>query len=56
MSTSVLLGFAVVVFTLMLTGLALTAREFLRVSDDPSLKKGVNVREGRPTENVDLAA
>ena len=39
MSTSVILGFAFVVFALMLTGLALTAREFLKASEDPSVRK-----------------
>ncbi|MAD92081.1 MAG: hypothetical protein CMQ54_05050 [Gammaproteobacteria bacterium] len=42
MDTSVLLGFAFVVFALLLTGLALTAREFLKVSEDPSIRKGVS--------------
>jgi hypothetical protein len=40
MSTSAILGFAFVVFALMLTGLALTAREFLKASEDPSIRKG----------------
>ena len=40
MSTSTILGFAFVVFALMLTGLALTAREFLKASEDPSIRKG----------------
>ncbi len=40
MSTSAILGFAIVVFFLMLTGLVLTAREFLKISEDPSAKKG----------------
>lgn len=40
MSTSVILGFALVVFVLMITGLALTAREFLKISEDPSIRKG----------------
>ena len=41
MSSSTILVFAFVVFALMLTGLALTAREFLKVSEDPSIRKGV---------------
>ena len=41
MSSSTILGFAFVVFALMLTGLALTAREFLKASEDPSNRKGV---------------
>lgn len=40
MSSSTILGFAFVVFVLMLTGLALSAREFLKVSEDPSIRKG----------------
>jgi hypothetical protein len=40
MSTSVILGFAFAVFALMITGLALTFREFLKVSEDPSIRKG----------------
>ena len=39
MSSSAILGFAFVVFALMLTGLALTAREFLKASEDPSSQK-----------------
>lgn len=41
MSTSTILGFAFVVFALLLTGLALSAREFLKASEDPSKRKGV---------------
>ena len=41
MSSSTILGFAFVVFALMLTGLALTAREFLKASEDPSVRKGI---------------
>ena len=41
MSSSTILGFAFVVFALMLTGLALSAREFLKVSEDPSNRKGI---------------
>lgn len=40
MSTSVILAFAFVVFTLLLAGLALTAYEFLKISEDPSIRKG----------------
>ena len=40
MSTNILLAIAVIVFILMLTGLAFTMNEFLKVSDDPSIKKG----------------
>ena len=39
MGTSTILGFAFVVFFLMLAGLALSAREFLKTSKDPSIKK-----------------
>ena len=46
MSTSTLLIIAAIVFSLMLTGLVLTLREFLRVSDEPSKIKGTPVREG----------
>ena len=42
MDTSVLLGFAFIVFALLLIGLALTAREFLKVSEDPSIRKGTD--------------
>jgi hypothetical protein len=38
MTSSTILAFAFVVFALMLTGLALTAREFLKVSEDPSIR------------------
>ena len=41
MSSSTILGFAFVVFALLLTGLALTAREFLKASEDPSIRKGI---------------
>ncbi len=44
MSTTVILFFAIGVFFLMLTGILLTMREFHRLSDDPSQRKGV-----RPT-------
>ena len=39
MSTSVLLGVAFAVFTLMITGLALTMREFQQM-EDPQSRKG----------------
>ncbi|MGY9105492.1 MAG: hypothetical protein ACKVG0_02945 [Alphaproteobacteria bacterium] len=38
MSTSVILAFAGVVFLLLLVGLALSAREFLNISEDPSIR------------------
>ena len=50
MDTSVLLGFAFVVFALLLTGLALTAREFLKVSEDPSIRKGADVKKSSEFE------
>jgi len=40
MSTSTILVFAIVVFLLLLAGLALTAYEFLQMSEDPSIRKG----------------
>ncbi len=51
MDTSVLLGFAFVVFALLLTGLALTAREFLKVSEDPSIRKGADSKTSTKTES-----
>ena len=50
MDTSVLLGFAFVVFALLLTGLALTAREFLKVSEDPSIRKGADTKTSTKIE------
>jgi hypothetical protein len=37
MNTELLLGFAVIVFVLMITGLFVSMSEFLEISDDPSL-------------------
>ena len=51
MDTSVLLGFAFVVFALLLTGLALTAREFLKVSEDPSIRKGADSKTSTKIES-----
>ncbi|MDG2108114.1 MAG: hypothetical protein P8J74_05690 [Woeseiaceae bacterium] len=50
MSTSTILIFAFIVFALMLTGLALSAREFLKVSEDPSIKKGAAKNAGHVVE------
>ncbi|MFT4519821.1 MAG: hypothetical protein ACI9JM_002218 [Halioglobus sp.] len=36
MNTELLLGFAVIVFVLMITGLFVSMNEFLEVSDEPS--------------------
>ena len=36
MNTEILLGFAAVVFVLMITGLVVSMNEFLKASDDPS--------------------
>lgn len=38
------------VFSLMLTGLYLSAKEFLRVSNRPDIGKGANVTPLRPIE------
>lgn len=46
MSTSVILAFAVVVFSLLLVGLALSAQEFLKISEDPSIRKGAHPPTG----------
>ena len=40
MSADTILIFAIIVFLLMLTGLFLSAREFLKISDDPSSANG----------------
>jgi hypothetical protein len=45
MSTSTLLIIAILVFSLMLTGLFLTAREFLKVSYEPSQVKNTATTE-----------
>jgi hypothetical protein len=37
MNTEILLGFAVIVFVLMITGLIVSMNEFLEASDDPSI-------------------
>ena len=49
MSTMTLAYIAILVFVLMLIGLFLSAREFLKVSDDPSQVVGVN-SENRKSE------
>ncbi len=40
MSTGYILFLAILVFALLLIGLVLTAKEFNRLTEDPSLKKG----------------
>jgi len=40
MSTQVIFVIALVVFALMVTGLVRTMREFNRITDEPSKKKG----------------
>jgi hypothetical protein len=42
MNTELLFYTSILVFALMITGLFLTIREFLEVSEDPSQKKGVD--------------
>jgi hypothetical protein len=39
MNTEILLGFAVTVFVIMITGLIVSMNEFLETSDDPSIVK-----------------
>jgi len=48
MSTFTILIFAIVVFILLLAGLALSAYEFMKLSDDPSKIKGVRPAIGDP--------
>jgi hypothetical protein len=43
MTSTTILYFALLVFGLMLVGLYLTAKEFLRVSSDPSKAKGADL-------------
>ncbi|NIU08926.1 MAG: hypothetical protein GWN81_08785 [Phycisphaerae bacterium] len=45
MSVETILIFAIIVFSLMLTGLFLSAREFLKISDDPSSATGTLDRD-----------
>jgi len=45
MSTMTLAYIAILVFFLMLVGLFLSAREFLRVSDDPSKLEGTKSKD-----------
>ena len=56
MDTSVLLGFAFVVFALLLTGLVLSAREFLKVSEDPSIRKGADAETSTKVETENSAS
>jgi hypothetical protein len=46
MSTSTILVFAIVVFLLLLVGLALSANEFIKISEDPSIAKGARLPTG----------
>ena len=43
------------VFSLLLTGLYLSAREFIRVSDRPDRLKGADIRQLRTVENDEAA-
>ena len=51
MTTGMILVTAILVFSLMVVGLMLTAAEFNRISDEPSRRKGVSI-ELDPVPNV----
>ena len=55
MSQGLLLLFAAIVFSLMITGLYLTMMEFLKISEDPSVRKGalapVHTKQKRVASN-----
>lgn len=55
MNDAVILLFGFGVFTLLLTGLYLSAREFLKASDRPNLIKGKNVAAVQRQRDRDAA-